>query len=80
MGLVFAAELVPIAVLGIPAGAIVQKLGPKASMLSRTEPALPIIAAVPFLHATGTLSFGLILVLAALFGLFSTAPTSPASG
>ena len=31
----------------------------------------PVVAAVPLLHALGGLSFGLILVLAALHGTFS---------
>ena len=73
MTLVFAAELLPMAVLGIPAGAIVHKLGPKASMLLADGARAPIVAAVPFLHATGTLTFPLVLVLAALLGLFSCA-------
>src|SRR6266566_1239996 len=33
MGLVFAAELIPIAVLGIPSGAVIQRLGPRGTML-----------------------------------------------
>src|SRR5207245_633663 len=33
MGLVFAVELAPVAVLGIPSGAVVQRLGARTSML-----------------------------------------------
>jgi MFS family permease len=73
MTLVFAAQLLPMALFGIPAGAVVQKLGPKASMLVADAARAPIIAAVPFLHVVGGLSFPLILVLAALLGLFSCA-------
>lgn len=73
MGLVFAAELVPVALLGIPAAAAVDRLGPRAAMLVADGVRAPIIAAVPFLHEVGGLSFGLILVLGALHGLFSCA-------
>ena len=72
MGLVFAVELVPIAVFGIPAGAVVQKLGARTTMLISDGARVPIIAAVPLLHELGWLSFGLILLVAALSGLFST--------
>jgi MFS family permease len=73
MTLVFAAELAPMALFGIPAGAVVQRLGPKASMLLADAARVPIIAAIPILHEVGGLSFPLILVLAALHGLFSCA-------
>jgi len=73
MGLVFAAELLPMAIVGIPAGAVVQKLGARTTMLISDAARVPIIAAVPLLHELGGLSFGLILVLSGLSGLFSTA-------
>ena len=73
MGLVFAVELVPMALLGIPAGSVVHRLGPRTSMLIADAARAPVVALVPFLHAVGGLTFGLILVLAALQGLFSSA-------
>jgi MFS family permease len=73
MGLVFAAELVPVALFGIPTAAVVDRIGPKAAMLLADGVRAPIIAAVPFLHEVGGLSFGLILVLGGLHGLFSCA-------
>ena len=63
------------AVLGIPAGAIVHKLGPKASMLLADGARAPIVAAVPFLHATGALTFPLVRRCS----VCSPARTSPAS-
>jgi MFS family permease len=72
MGTVFAVELLPIAIFGIPAGALVQKLGARTTMLISDAARVPIIAAIPLLHELGGLSFGLILVIAALSGLFST--------
>jgi MFS family permease len=73
MGLVFAVELAPMALLGIPAGSIVQRLGPKVSMLVADGARAPIVAVVPFLNAVGGLSFGVTLVVAALLGTFSCA-------
>jgi MFS family permease len=73
MGLVFAVELAPMALLGIPAGSVVQRLGPKTSMLVADGARAPIVAVVPLLHAVGGLSFGVILVVAALLGTFSCA-------
>ena len=45
MGLVFAAELVPMALLGIPAGAVVDRVGPRAAMLIADGVRAPIVAA-----------------------------------
>ncbi|MDX6475611.1 MAG: hypothetical protein QOH95_1122, partial [Gaiellaceae bacterium] len=71
MGLVFAVELAPVALLGIPAATLIDRLGPKRWMVLNDAARVPVVAAVPFLHAVGSLSFGLILVLGALHGVFS---------
>jgi len=71
MGLVFAVELAPIALLGIPSAPLVERLGPKRWMVTMDAVRAPIVAAVPLLHAVGGLTFGLILVLGALHGTFS---------
>jgi MFS family permease len=71
MSLVFAIELAPIALLGIPSAALVERFGPKRWMVINDAIRAPIVAAVPFLHAIGHLSFALILTLAALQGVFS---------
>jgi MFS family permease len=71
MGLVFAVELAPIALLGIPSSALVERLGPKRWMTTMDALRAPVVAAVPLLHELGGLSFGLILVLGALHGTFS---------
>ena len=73
MGLVFAAELLPVAVLGIPSGAVVQKLGARSSMLLADLVRAPLVALVPLLHELGALSFGILLAIAGAHGLFSTA-------
>ena len=73
MGLVFAAELLPVAVLGIPSGAVVQKLGARSSMLLADLVRAPLVALVPLLHELGALRFGILLAIAGAHGLFSTA-------
>jgi len=73
MGVVFAVELAPFVVFGVPAGALVDRLGPRATMLISDGARVPIVALVPLLHEVGGLSYGLILLLAGLHGLFSTA-------
>jgi predicted MFS family arabinose efflux permease len=73
MGLVFAVELLPVAVLGIPSGAVVQRLGARTSMLIADFVRAPLVALVPLLHELGGLSFGVLLAIAAAHGLFSTA-------
>ena len=72
MGIVYATELAPIAILGIPAGSLVQRFGARTTMLACDLVRAPLVAAVPLLHAAGSLSFGLLLVLVALMGVFST--------
>lgn len=71
MALVFAVEVAPIALLGLPAATLIHRLGPKRWMVLNDAVRAPIVAAIPFLYAVGHLSFALVLVLAALHGTFS---------
>jgi MFS family permease len=73
MGFVFVAELVPMALLGIPSGAVVQRFGARQTMLACDLARAPLVAAVPALHHAGLLSYPLILALTAAMGVF-TAP------
>ena len=73
MGFVFAAELVPMALLGVPSGAFVQRIGARQTMLVCDLARAPLVAAVPLLHHAGLLTYPLILALAAGMGVF-TAP------
>ncbi|HKF15554.1 MAG TPA: MFS transporter [Gaiellaceae bacterium] len=73
MGFVFVAELVPMALLGVPSGAVVQRFGARQTMLACDLARAPIVAAVPVLHHAGLLTYPLILVLTAAMGVF-TAP------
>jgi len=70
MSLVLAAEILPMAILGIPSGAVVQRLGSRTTMLVADAARGPILVSIPLLHSAGALSFELLLVLVALLGCF----------
>ena len=70
MSLVLAAEILPMAILGIPSGAVVQRLGSRTTMLIADFARAPILASIPLLYAAGVLSFGLLLAIVALLGCF----------
>jgi predicted MFS family arabinose efflux permease len=70
MTLVLAAEMVPMALLGVPSGALVQRLGSRTTMLVSDLARAPLLASVPLLHAAGVLSFPLLLGIVAVLGAF----------
>lgn len=70
MSLVLAAEIAPMAVLGIPSGMLVERMGSRNTMLIADFARAPILASIPLLHAAGMLSFGLLLGVVALLGCF----------
>jgi MFS family permease len=70
MSLVLAAELAPMAVLGIPSGMLVERIGSRNTMLLADFARAPLLAAIPLLEALGMLSFPLLLGLVALLGCF----------
>ena len=80
MGIVLAAELAPIAVLGIPSGTVVARFGARRTMIVSDLARVPLIASIPILHALGWLSFPLLLVLVAPRRRVPRARTSPRSG
>jgi len=71
MSLVLAAEILPMALLGIPSGVIVQRLGSRTTMLVADFARAPILMSIPLLHSAGKLSFGLLLAIVALLGTFA---------
>jgi predicted MFS family arabinose efflux permease len=71
MGWVLAAELLPIGLLGIPAGTLIGRLGAKRTMNLADAARAPLMAAVPVLHWTGHLSFPLLLTFTFLIGCFA---------
>jgi predicted MFS family arabinose efflux permease len=70
MTLVLAAEIAPMALLGIPSGLLVQRLGAWTTMLLSDFARGPILVSIPVLHAADVLSFGLLLAIVALLGCF----------
>lgn len=70
MGLVVAADLLPMVVLAIPGGAVAGRLGARRTMLACDLARLPLVALVPLLHALGALSFPVLVGLVALHGVF----------
>ena len=70
MGVVLAAELAPIAIFGIPSGAVVARYGARRTMLVSDLVRAPLLVSIPLLHALGWLTFPLLLVLVALVGVF----------
>jgi predicted MFS family arabinose efflux permease len=70
MGWVLAAELVPVGLLGIPAGGVIGRLGAKVTMNISDAARVPLMTAIPILHWTGHLSFPLLLALVFLIGCF----------
>jgi MFS family permease len=73
MGIVFAVELLPFVLFGLHAGVVVDRLGPRTTMLVSDLARAPVIALVPLLHAVGGLSYPLILAVAFVHGALSTA-------
>jgi MFS family permease len=70
MGLVLAAELLPVALLGILSGSVVARLGGRRTMLVADAARAPLMASIPLLYAAGLLTFPLLLVLVACVGVF----------
>ncbi len=73
MSTVLAVEIAPMALLGIPSGSVIARLGARTSMLVSDAVRAPLIALVPLLHWTGHLSYALLLVIVFAMGIF-TAP------
>lgn len=70
MGVVLAVELLPVALLGIPSGTLVSRLGARRTMLIGDIARVPLMASLPLLHSAGVLSFPLLLVIVFGIGCF----------
>ncbi len=70
MTLVLAAEVLPMAVFGIPSGTLVERLGARNTMLVCDAARAPLLASLPLLYAADLLSFPLLLVLVFVLGCF----------
>jgi MFS family permease len=72
-GWVLAAEMLPIAIVGIPAGSVIARLGAKRTMLISDAARGPLMLVIPILHSAGKLSFPALLGVTFAIGVF-TAP------
>ena len=71
MAVVLAAEIAPMAILGIPSGALVQRIGARSTMLISDFARVPLLASIPLLHGAGMLDFWLLLMIVAALGCFA---------
>jgi MFS family permease len=70
MSVVLAVELLPIALFGIPSGALVSRLGARRTMMVADAGRVPLMCSLPLLQAAGLLSFPFLLFLVFLVGCF----------
>jgi len=70
MGIVLAVEILPVALLGIPSGALIAKLGARTTMVIGDAARAPLMLSIPILHQAGALTFPLLLVLVFALGCF----------
>jgi len=71
MGWVLAAEMLPIAIFGIPAGTLISRLGGKRTMLISDAARGPLMLVIPILHHSGHLSFPALLGTTFAIGIFA---------
>jgi MFS family permease len=70
MTLVLAVELLPVAVLGIPSGTVVSRLGARTTMVVGDAARAPLMLAIPVLYGAGLLTFPLLLACVFVTGIF----------
>jgi MFS family permease len=70
MSIVLAVEILPVALLGIPSGALIAKLGARTTMVLGDAGRAPLMLAIPLLHQAGVLTFPLLLVFVFALGCF----------
>jgi MFS family permease len=71
MGWILAAEMLPMAIFGIPAGTVIAKIGAKKTMLISDAARGPLMLVIPILHSTGHLSFAALFGTTFAIGIFS---------
>jgi MFS family permease len=70
MSIVLAVELLPVALLGIPSGTLISRLGARTTMVVGDAARAPLMLAIPLLHEAGLLTFPLLLVVVFALGCF----------
>jgi MFS family permease len=68
MSFVMGAELVGLALLGLPGGKVLGRLGARRTMIVADAARAPLMLVIPVLHWTGGLAFGVLLAVAFLLG------------
>jgi predicted MFS family arabinose efflux permease len=71
MSLVMGAELLGLALLGLPGGRVLGRFGARRTMIGCDAARAPIMLVIPVLHWTGGLSFAVLAVVAFALGSFS---------
>ena len=72
VSIVLAAEVLPMALFGIPSGAVVARLGSRVSMLIADAVRAPLTLLVPVLYWAGDLTFPLLVAIVFVLGVFIT--------
>src|SRR4051812_359224 len=70
MGIVLGVELLPTALLGIPSGTVVARLGARRTMMVADGARAPLMASIPLLHSLGHLTFPVLLAIVFVIGVF----------
>ena len=71
MSLVMGSELLGLALLGLPGGRVLGRLGARRTMILCDAARAPIMLVIPVLHWSGGLTFGVLAVVAFALGAFS---------
>lgn len=71
MSLVMGSELLGLALLGLPGGRVLGRLGARRTMIVCDAARAPIMLVIPVLHWSGGLTFGVLAVVAFTLGAFS---------
>jgi predicted MFS family arabinose efflux permease len=72
MTLVLLSESLGLILFGLPGGTLLEKLGPRSTMILADGIRAPLTLVIPILYWSGALSFGLLLALVFMIGALST--------
>jgi MFS family permease len=70
VSVVVAAEMAPVAIFGLASGAVTARIGARATMLVCDAARAMLLALIPTLHLAGALTFGVLVALVFLVGVF----------
>ena len=70
MGVVLGVELLPVALLGLPSGSLIGRIGARRTLILCDAGRAPLMLSIPLLHSAGHLSFGLLLAIVFAIGCF----------